>query len=99
MIPMLASPANSAPAHLKATFFAVRASFTNLTLSLSQLATKYLNQVYTVTRPVTDRATCVVTVPANYTQLGWLVLTVTGLALTLPFAAISLVKPTRLRSA
>ena len=99
MIPMLAWIANSAPAHLKATFFAVMASFTNLALSLSQLATKYLNQVFTVTREVTDRATGAVTVPADYTQLGWLMLTVTALALILPFAAIALVKLTRLRSA
>ena len=50
MIPMLAWIANSAPANLKATFFAVMASFTNLALSLSQLGTKYLNEIYIVTR-------------------------------------------------
>ena len=33
MIPMLAWIANSAPANLKATFFAVMASFTNLALT------------------------------------------------------------------
>ena len=38
MIPMLAWIANSAPAHLKATFFAVMASFTNLALSLASSA-------------------------------------------------------------
>ncbi len=99
MIPMLAWIANSAPAHLKATFFAVMASFTNLALSLSQLLTKYLNQIFTITREVTDRTTGAVTVPADYSELGWLLLTVTGLALFLPFAAIGLVKLTRLRSA
>ena len=99
MIPMLAWMANSAPANLKATFFAVMASFTNLALSLSQLATQYLNQVFTVTREVTDRATGAVTVPADYAQLGWLMLTVMGLAIILPFVAIGLVKLTRLRSA
>jgi hypothetical protein len=85
--------------HLKATFFAVMASFTNLALSLSQLATKYLNQLFTVTREVTDRATGAVTLPADYSQLGWLMLAVTALTLVLPFAAIALVKLTRLRSA
>ena len=99
MIPMLAWMANSAPANLKATFFAVMASFTNLALSLSQLATQYLNQVFTVTREVTDRATGAVTVPADYAQLGWLMLTVMGLAIILPFVAIGLVKLARLRSA
>ena len=53
MIPMLAWIANSAPANLKATFFAVMASFTNLALSLSQLGTKYLNEIYIVTREKT----------------------------------------------
>jgi hypothetical protein len=57
MIPMLAWIANSAPAHLKATFFAVMASFTNLALSASQLGTKYLNQIYTLAREVKDPAT------------------------------------------
>ena len=47
----------------------------------------------------TDRATGVVTVPADYSELGWLTFTVTGLALILPFMAIGLVKLTRLRSA
>lgn len=99
MIPMLAWIANSAPAHLKATFFAVMASFTNLALSLAQLGTKYLNQVFTVTREVTDRVTGAVTTPADYSELGYLMLTVGALGLLLPFAAIALVKLTRLRSA
>ena len=43
MVPMLAWIANSAPEKLKATYFAVMASFTNLALSASQLGTKYLN--------------------------------------------------------
>ncbi|MDN5752787.1 MAG: hypothetical protein L0H15_05830, partial [Nitrosospira sp.] len=47
-IPMLAWIANSAPENLKATFFAVMASFTNLALSASQLGTKYLNQAFEV---------------------------------------------------
>ena len=99
MIPMLAWIANSAPAHLKATFFAVMASFTNLALSASQLGTKYLNQVFTITREVRDRANDVVTVPADYSELGWLLWTVMALGLVLPFAAIALVRLTRLRSA
>ena len=49
---MLAWIANSAPERLKATYFAVMASFTNLALSASQLLTKYLNQIYVVTREV-----------------------------------------------
>ncbi len=99
MVPMLAWIANSAPSHLKATFFAVMASFANLALSASQLGTKYLNQIFTITREVRDRATEAVTVPADYAELGWLLWTVMGLGLALPFAAIAVVKLTRLRSA
>ena len=99
MVPMLAWIANSAPPHLKATFFAVMASFTNLAPSAAQLGTKYLNQVFTVTREVRDRATDVVTVPADYSELGSLLWTVLALGLILPFAAIAVVKLTRLRSA
>jgi hypothetical protein len=99
MIPMLAWIANSAPANLKATFFAVMASFTNLALSASQLGTKYLNQFYTVTREVEDRATGAVTVPADYSELGWLMLTAMLLGLLLPLVAVVLIRVTRLKSA
>jgi hypothetical protein len=96
---MLAWIANSAPAQLKATFFAVMASFTNLALSASTLGTKYMNQLYTVTREVTDRETGTITVPADYSELGWLMMTVAALTFLLPLTAIALVKLTRLRSA
>jgi hypothetical protein len=99
MIPMLAWIANSAPAHLKATFFAVMASFTNLALSLSQLGTKYMNQIFTVTREVKDPDSGAVGVPADYSELGWLLIAVTALTFLLPITAIALVKMTRLRSA
>jgi len=99
MIPMLAWIANSAPAHLKATFFAVMASFTNLALSLAQLGTKYLNQVFTVTREVSDHAMGGVSVPADYSQLGMLLITVTAMTFLLPMAAILFVKLTRYRTA
>jgi hypothetical protein len=99
MIPMLAWIANSAPDHLKATFFAVMASFTNLALSASTLGTKYLNQIYTVTREVEDRATGAITVPADYSELGWLMWTAMLLGLALPLVAVVLVRATRLKSA
>jgi hypothetical protein len=88
MIPMLAWIANSAPRQLKATFFAVMAAFTNLALSLSQLATKFLNQVFTVTREVRDAATGTVAVPADYSDLGVLFIAVTLIGLALPLAAV-----------
>ena len=99
MIPMLAWIANSAPANLKATFFAVMASFTNLALSLSQLGTKYINEIFLVTRQVKDHVTGVVITPANYSELGALLITVSAIGLILPLVAIGVVKLTRLRSA
>lgn len=97
MVPMLAWIANSAPAHLKATFFAVMASFTNLALSASQLGTKYLNQVFTVTREVKNPAGEVV-VPADYTELGTLLIITSVLALVLPLTAVLLTRIARMRS-
>ena len=99
MIPMLAWIANSAPSHLKATFFAVMASFTNLALALSQLGTKYLNQTFIITREVKDQATGVIKVPADYGDLGYLLMTVTALGLILPITAVIIIKKTRLKSA
>ncbi|SPP64501.1 hypothetical protein [Nitrospira lenta] len=99
MIPMLAWIANSAPENLKATFFAVMASFTNLALSLSQLGTKYLNEVYVVTREVHDQATGAVQTPADYSQLGPLLIAQLLLGLALPLAAIGFARVTRFKSA
>ena len=99
MIPMLAWIANSAPSHLKATFFAVMASFANLALSLSQLGTKYANQIFTITREVRDAVTDAVTTPADYSELGILLICLTVLNLLLPFLAIVIVRNSPLRSA
>jgi hypothetical protein len=99
MIPMLAWIANSAPANLKATFFAVMASFTNLALSLSQLGTKYLNEIYVVAREVRDQASGVIQTPADYSHLGSLLIVQLLLGLALPFAAIMFAKMTRFKSA
>ena len=99
MIPMLAWIANSAPPNLKATFFAVMASFTNLALSFSQLGTKYLNEFFVVTREVRDQATAVLQTPADYSQLGDLLITQLVIGLALPFSAILFAKLTKFKSA
>ncbi|MBS0588959.1 MAG: hypothetical protein JSS37_13710 [Proteobacteria bacterium] len=99
MVPMLAWIANSAPEKLKATFFAVMASFTNLALSASQLGTKYLNQLYEVKREVKDMATGQITVPADYSELGHLLITVTIIGFVLPLVTILIVKHSRFRNA
>jgi hypothetical protein len=98
MIPMLAWIARSAPENLKATYFAVMASFTNLALSASQLGTKYLNQIFTVTREVRNPATGVVEIAANYSSLGSILTVSILIGLILPFAAILFVRLTRFKS-
>ncbi len=98
MIPMLAWIAKNAPAHLKATFFAVMASFTNLALSASSLGTKYLNEIYTVTREVRDRVTDVVTTAADYSELGWLLIAVALIGLGAPLLTVVLVQRSRLHT-
>jgi len=99
MIPMLAWIANSAPEKLKATFFAVMASFTNLALSASQLGTKYLNRIFMVTREVKDTVTGQVIAPADYSELGALMITVMVIGIALPFLAILFSRLTRFRNA
>jgi hypothetical protein len=99
MVPMLAWIANSAPANLKATFFAVMASFTNLALSLSQLGTKYLNEIYIVTREVKDATSGAIQTPADYSQLGSLLIVQLLLGLALPFVAIMFARVSRFKSA
>ncbi|WP_083100198.1 hypothetical protein [Pseudophaeobacter leonis] len=97
MIPMLAWIARNAPSNLKATFFAVMASFTNLALSAASLGTKYLNEVFVVTREVSSH-TGEITTPADYTQLGALLITVAVLKLAIPISAVFLVQISPLRS-
>jgi BT1 family len=98
MIPMLAWIAKNAPPHLKATFFAVMASFTNLALLASSLGTRYLNEIYTVTREVRDRAEGVVKTAADYSELGWLLITVMLIGLLVPLLTIFIVQRSRLHT-
>jgi hypothetical protein len=98
MIPMLAWIARNAPDDLKATFFAVMASFTNLALSASSLLTKYLNEILVITREVTDPETGAVTTPADYSQLGILLLVVATVTVAAPLLAVAVVQRSRLRS-
>ena len=98
MIPMLAWIARNAPPDLKATFFAVMASFTNLALSASSLFTKHLNQLFTVTREVRHRQTGVIEVAADYGELGWLLITVAIIAVAAPLLTILVVQRTLFRT-
>ena len=86
MIPMLAWIANSAPAHLKATYFAVMASFANLALAASQLGTVYLNELFVVKR-------------GDYSELGVLMIVATLIGLAVPLITVAGVRLLRLRTA
>ena len=97
MIPILAWIAQSAPNHLKATFFAILASFTNLALSASNLGTKYLNQIFLITREVKTNEGDI-KIPSDYSELGILLIIVCLLTLTIPIAVTFLIKKFKLLS-
>jgi hypothetical protein len=86
MIPILAWTAKTAPQQLKATYFSLIATLMNLAMLFSQLLTKYLNQIFTVTR-------------TDYSELGILMLVTMGLSLFMPLTALLLARIARLRTA
>ena len=98
MIPLLAWIAKNAPDHMKATFFAVFASFTNLALSASSLGTKYLNQMFVVTREVKDKITNQVVTVADYSELGILIIAVAIITFALPIGTVIIVQNSRFRT-
>lgn len=77
MVPMLAWIAKEAPRNQKATYFAVLAAFTNLALSVSNLATQYINKIFVIERNL-------------YDELGMLMITVTILGLIMPILTVLL---------
>ena len=98
MVPMLAWIARNAPPHLKATFFAVMASFTNMALSASSLGTKYLNQIFVVTREAVDPQSGVSISDADYSLLGQLLVVVALIGVVAPMATILIVQHSRFRT-
>jgi len=98
MIPMLAWIAKNAPAHLKATFFAVFASFTNLALSANALGTKYLNEIFVITREVKDKITGQIQSMADYSELGMLLVVVTLLTLIIPVITVLLIQKSKFKT-
>lgn len=86
MVPMLGLVAIYAPRGNAATWFALAGSFMNLALSAAQLGTKYLNQVWVVRQAKTDAAGVVT--PADYSELGMLMIVVNVTGLVLPLLVI-----------
>jgi hypothetical protein len=58
-----------------------------------------LNEIYIVTREIKDTTTGIIQTPADYSQLGALLIVQLLLGLALPFAAIMFAKVTRFKSA
>ncbi len=77
MIPLLTLIAFYAPPGHRATWFALMASLMNLALVARQLQTKYLNQLFVISR-------------GEYGELGLLLITVAMLGLIVPVGAIIL---------
>ncbi|MDA0359319.1 MAG: hypothetical protein O3C14_09415 [Proteobacteria bacterium] len=98
MIPLLAWIARNAPVHMKATFFAVFASFTNLALSASALATKYLNEAFVITREVKDKLSDAIVTTADYSELGMLLITVLLITLVVPIGMVIIVQNSRFKT-
>jgi len=98
MIPLLAWIAKNAPSNMKATFFAVFASFTNLALSASALLTKYLNEIFVVTREVRNKVTSAIVSAADYSDLGLLLIAVAILTLALPIGVVFLIQRSRFQT-
>jgi hypothetical protein len=92
MIPLMAWIAYSAPNEIKATFFAVVTSFSNLSGSLSVLFTKYLNILLPVSREVSDALTGAITQQADYSNLGFLMIVTSLIGLFIPLLSIWLVR-------
>ncbi|MDD2399770.1 MAG: hypothetical protein PHR75_04105 [Sulfurovum sp.] len=83
---MLTLVAVYAPAGKKGTWFALMASLMNIALSIGGLLSKYLNQIFILTREV--KAEGQVVTPANYDDLGILLWTVILIGFVVPIATI-----------
>ena len=83
---MLALVAIYAPEGKRGTWFALMASLMNIALSASGLFTKYLNQIFVITREVRENG--VLTSVANYDNLGALLWIVTIIGTLIPLIVI-----------
>ncbi|NPA11048.1 MAG: folate/biopterin family MFS transporter [Epsilonproteobacteria bacterium] len=86
MIPLLTLIAIYAPEGKRATWFALMASLMNLALTAGNLFTKYLNQIFVVSREVVENSKVII--PQDYSQLGLLMIVVSVLNITIPVVTI-----------
>ncbi len=83
---MLTLVAVYAPEGKKGTWFALMASLMNIALSAGGLLSKYLNQLFVVTREVKENGVIVTT--ANYSDLGMLLWIAIGVGFIIPILTI-----------
>jgi len=88
---MLTLVAIYAPEGKKGTWFALMASLMNIALSASGLLSKYLNQIFVLTREIKKDGAIVT--PANYDDLGLLLWVVIGVGFVLPIVTIWMFNP------
>jgi hypothetical protein len=86
MIPLLTLIAIHAPEGKRATWFALMASLMNLALTAGGILTKYLNQIFIISRQIVQNGKIIV--PQDYSQLGILMIIVTVLNITIPTVTI-----------
>jgi len=72
--------------------------FTNLALSASALGTKYLNEIFTVTREVKDKVSGEIQTTADYSELGILLIVVTLLTLILPILFVIIINNSKYKT-
>lgn len=90
MVVLLTLVAINAPKGKKGTWFALMTSFMNLALSASGLLSKYLNQIFVVSREVITNG--VVTSQADYSQLGNLLGIVIAIGFFVPILVILILR-------
>jgi hypothetical protein len=88
---MLTLVAIYAPEGKKATWFALMASLMNIALSASGLLSKYLNQIFVLTREIQKDG--VIVTPANYDDLGLLLWVVIAIGFIVPIVTIWMFNP------
>ncbi|MEO1928575.1 MAG: hypothetical protein ABGX26_07815 [Nautiliaceae bacterium] len=86
MIPLLTLIAIYAPEGKRATWFALMASLMNLALTAGGVFTKYLNEIFVVSREVVQNGN--ILSHQDYSQLGILMIVVTILNVTIPIVTI-----------
>jgi MFS family permease len=93
MVLMLTLIAIYAPEGKRGTWFALMASLMNIALTASGLLTKYLNKIFIITREVVENGEVIV--PSDYSQLGYLIISVILISFIVPLVIILKFNPNK----